>query len=55
MEEKEKGCIYCRRGDQCPDHDDNTCLYCGGEMSWCSVCRVWTSDCCQEYGTCECS
>ena len=31
------------------------CSMCGGQMSWCSCCEVWTSTCCCEYGTCQCS
>jgi hypothetical protein len=32
-----------------------TCPYCGGQMSWCTCCEVWSSNCCIEYGTCQCS
>lgn len=35
------------RGKECP--------YCGGRMSWCSCCEVWSRTCCEEYGTCQCS
>lgn len=31
------------------------CEYCGGNLSWCSCCEVWSRNCCIEYGTCECS
>ena len=31
------------------------CHMCGGQMSWCSSCEVWSSTCCCEYGTCQCS
>ena len=31
------------------------CDYCGGYMSWCSICETWTRDCCTNYGTCACS
>jgi pyruvate dehydrogenase complex dehydrogenase (E1) component len=31
------------------------CKMCGGQMSWCSCCEVWSSYCCEEYGTCQCS
>ena len=34
---------------------DNTCPVCGGQMTWCSVCEVWSRTCCEEYGTCQCS
>ena len=32
-----------------------TCHMCGGNMSWCSCCQVWSSNCCCDYGTCQCS
>lgn len=35
------------RGEECP--------YCGGVMSWCSTCQMWSKVCCSEYGTCACS
>jgi len=31
------------------------CLICGGYMTWCSGCEIWSRTCCEEYGTCECS
>lgn len=31
------------------------CSYCNKNMTWCSVCQVWSSNCCIEYGTCQCS
>ena len=34
-------------GKECPD--------CGGCMSWCTICDVWTKDCCQDYGSCLCN
>lgn len=34
---------------------DNTCPRCGGQMTWCSVCKVWSKTCCIDYGTCMCS
>ncbi len=33
----------------------NTCDLCGGDASWCSCCEVFSSDCCCDYGTCQCS
>ncbi len=36
-------------------HGNSTCPYCGGTMSWCSCCKVYSSDCCVDYGTCQCS
>lgn len=35
--------------------DDPTCDNCGGVMTWCSCCKVWSQDCCVDYGTCQCS
>lgn len=40
------------------EHGDSgpLCGYCdGGRMTWCSQCRQWSSTCCKEYGTCQCS
>ena len=31
------------------------CSDCGNYMSWCSCCQMWSSNCCQDYGTCQCS
>jgi hypothetical protein len=31
------------------------CDECGGQMSWCDTCQMWTRNCCVEYGTCQCS
>ena len=31
------------------------CLDCGGDMKWCSGCRMYTKICCEEYSTCMCS
>ncbi len=31
------------------------CPYCNGYMSWCSICEVWSQNCCTDYGTCQCS
>lgn len=36
-------------------HGDSTCPHCGGTMSWCSFCQVWSSNCCIDWGTCQCS
>lgn len=36
-----------QRGKECPE--------CGGVMSWCSGCEVWSRTCCEDYGTCQCS
>lgn len=30
-------------------------LGCGGEMSWCSCCEMYSNNCCIPYGTCQCS
>jgi hypothetical protein len=40
------------------EHGDSgpLCGLCnGGRMTWCAMCLQWTSTCCQEYGTCQCS
>ena len=42
---------YWRYGRQ----SEGKCPRCGGQMSWCSCCQCWSSSCCVEYGTCECS
>lgn len=34
---------------------ESTCPYCGGVMTWCSCCEMWSRTCCEEYGTCQCS
>lgn len=31
------------------------CTNCGGEMTWCEVCQMWSAFCCEEYGSCGCS
>lgn len=32
------------------------CDLCGdGEMTWCTCCKVYSSNCCCDYGTCACS
>lgn len=30
-------------------------LGCGGEMTWCNCCEMFSNNCCQDYGTCQCS
>ena len=35
--------------------DESVCNLCGDKMSWCECCQVFTSTCCCEYGTCQCS
>ncbi|WP_395000477.1 hypothetical protein [Acinetobacter sp.] len=30
-------------------------LGCGGMMSWCTCCEVFSNNCCVDYGTCMCS
>ena len=32
-----------------------TCNHCGSKMSWCNICDMWSSNCCETYGTCMCS
>lgn len=43
-----------RRYDERP-HGNSRCYHCGGQMTWCSCCQMYSSDCCQDYGTCQCS
>lgn len=31
------------------------CPMCGGLMTWCEGCRMFSSYCCDQYGTCMCS
>lgn len=35
--------------------DNETCHMCGGRATWCSCCQTYSSNCCQDYGTCQCS
>lgn len=37
------------------ERQQGICPNCGGQMSWCDVCEMWSSDCCEEYGDCMCS
>ena len=30
------------------------CVSCGNAMTWCSCCEMWSSTCCEDYGTCQC-
>lgn len=32
-----------------------TCDNCGGQLSWCRSCQMWSRHCCTDYGTCQCS
>jgi hypothetical protein len=32
-----------------------TCPDCGGMMSWCTCCNMYSQNCCVDYGTCQCS
>lgn len=43
------------RGEKQFRYGKKICPYCGGYQTWCRCCEVWSSTCCQEYGTCECS
>jgi hypothetical protein len=49
-----KGLIKTDDGDFKPEYADCD-LGCGGQMSWCNCCQVYTSTCCIAYGTCLCS
>ena len=56
---------YQKRIDRAREHNrkksygyyntNSVCPYCGGQMTWCSCCEVWSSNCCIDYGTCMCS
>ena len=46
--------IESRICDHCYDNN-SICDRCGGNMHWCHCCRVWSSTCCIEYGTCQCN
>lgn len=37
------------------DMGSEICPLCYGEMTWCSICNMWSSNCCQDWGTCLCS
>jgi hypothetical protein len=37
------------------DKYSNCDLGCGGQMQWCTCCRMYTNICCVPYGTCQCS
>ena len=43
----EKVSRYGRGSELCP--------YCNSYMTWCSICQKWSSKCCIDYGTCQCS
>ena len=34
---------------------ESKCPKCGGTMTWCSCCKMWSRTCCETYGTCQCS
>ena len=34
---------------------ESECPRCGGQMTWCNCCQMWSMGCCCEYGSCECS
>ena len=42
---------HCSKGCVCEGY----CTNCGGQMTWCSSCDMWTETCCDTYGTCACS
>ena len=50
-----------RRAEKTKRHRQNQkdrgiiCEKCGGVMSWCNTCQMWTRNCCTDYGTCQCS
>lgn len=36
-------------------NQEDYCTECGGHMTWCDLCNMWSRTCCDEYGTCMCS
>ncbi len=48
LHQKRRGTGY--RGDYLPCERG-----CGGNMSWCGCCEMYSSGCCVDYGTCACS
>jgi len=35
--------------------DESECEYCSCKKSWCTSCEMFSRNCCEEYGTCQCS
>ena len=31
------------------------CDNCGGSMTWCNSCQMYSRNCCEDYGSCMCS
>jgi hypothetical protein len=55
--DKPKPLITCKY-DNDNEHDESsgsTCPSCHGIRTWCESCRMWSSFCCENYGTCRCS
>jgi len=50
VEEEPKKIEEHEHGDEAPCDRG-----CGGMMTWCSGCGQYTSQCCVDYGTCQCS
>lgn len=42
-------------GNPNDESETDDCPSCGGTMTWCESCMMWTQTCCEEYGTCLCS
>jgi hypothetical protein len=38
-----------------PNLEEGQCPYCYDDMTWCEGCRMYSSTCCEQYGTCMCS
>lgn len=36
-------------------YGESRCPSCYGRMTYCETCRMWSSYCCEEFGTCACS
>lgn len=41
-------CDFCHE-------QDAECGFCGDQRSWCNTCQMYSSTCCIDYGTCQCS
>ena len=53
MEDKEEEVHWLDKDED--GTEDPTCPDCGGEMTWCDCCRMWSQNGCVDYGACQCS
>jgi predicted Zn-ribbon and HTH transcriptional regulator len=47
--------LTCNYDNERDENAGSDCSNCGGTRTWCEGCRMWTSLCCETYGTCMCS